>query len=249
MLRPRVIPCLLLLDQKLVKTRGFRDPSYVGDPCNALNIFNNKEVDEVVVLDISPGPRSGPDLEYLRKLASECFMPLCYGGHVSALSHIHDLFRLGLEKVSLNTALLENQSLVREACERFGSQSIVASIDVIQENGRYLTYSRRQAAGIEPAEETARRAEQLGVGEIFLNSVDRDGTMAGYDLDLATSICQTVSIPVILCGGASGLDDFQKALRCGVSGCAAGSFFVYRGKHRAVLISYPNSGQLASLYS
>lgn len=247
MLRPRIIPCLLLDNQRLVKTVGFREPGYVGDPVNALNIFNNKEVDEVIVLDISRERRGAPDFGYIAKLTSECFMPLCYGGFVSNLDQIGELFRLGLEKVSLNTALLENPDLVCAAADRFGSQSIVASIDVVLENGHYLTWCRARQRGLEPALDTALRAQKLGAGEIMLNNVDRDGTMVGYDLDLARSVCQAVSIPVILCGGAGSLDDFHKGLEAGASACAAGSFFVYKGKHRAVLISYPRREQLARL--
>jgi cyclase len=215
---------------------------YVGDPINVLRILNQKEVDEVVVLDICASRRCrSPDLAFIEELTSECFMPLCYGGGVTSVEEMRRLFRAGVEKVAVNSAGCGNLGLFRAAAAEFGSQSVVASIDV----GRRLWGGRqvfvaggRRATGQDPVE-YARAATAAGAGEILLGSIERDGTMSGYDLELIASVSSAVEVPVIAVGGASGLDDLKAALARGADACAAGSLFVFQGPNRAVLIRYP----------
>lgn len=237
----RVIPFLLLREGNLVKTRKFADPKYIGDPVNAVRIFNEKEVDELVLLDISATPGGqGPDIDLVSDIASEAFMPIGYGGGITSMDQIEALFGAGVEKVSLNSALFENHGLVAEAARVFGSQSVIASIDVKKGLfGSYSVYSqggrRKQAA--DPVDH-AKRLEDLGVGEIIVQSIDRDGTMAGYDLALVEKIAKSVAVPVVGMGGAGTADHLREGLRAGASAVGAGSMFVYQGTHRAVLISY-----------
>lgn len=244
MLKTRVIPCLLLKGQGLVKTIRFKDPTYIGDPINAVKIFNEKEVDELTFLDITATiEKRSPNFQVIRNIASECFMPLGYGGGITRLSEIDTLFSIGIEKVIINSALLKKDSLLTDASIKFGSQSIVASIDVKKKfwgkNEVYIN-SGKVATGIDAAE-YAKRCEQAGAGEILLNSIDRDGTMKGYDTDLLKKITSNVSIPVIACGGAGNTGHFSEAVtEGGASAVAAGSMFVFQGIHRAVLISYPS---------
>ena len=251
MLRTRVIPCLLVQGQRLVKTVGFRDPRYLGDPINAVRIFNEKEVDELVVLDIiATIERRAPNLRLISELASECFMPLAYGGGIRSLEHLQSIFSLGVEKVVINSEAAARPALVREAAGRFGSQSVIVSIDAKKKwLGGYevRTRSGRLGTGLDPAR-FARDMENAGAGEIFLNSIDRDGTMQGYDLELIRAVSQAVSIPVIACGGAGSLADLAAAVKQGsASAVAAGSMFVFHGKHRAVLINYPSRRELESV--
>lgn len=251
MLKPRVIPCLLMMDGSLVKTRTFKDPVYVGDPINAIRIFNEKEVDELVLLDISATSQwREPDFERIAEIASECFMPVAYGGAVRTLDQVRKLLRLGVEKVVVNTALHANPKFVREAAETFGSQAIVASIDVRKKLfGRYevFTESATKPTGLEPVA-FAKQLEEAGVGEIFLTAVDQDGTMSGYDLELIAKVTNAVSIPVIASGGAGDLQHFKQAVSVsGASAVAAGAMFVFHGKHRAVLISYPSPTALQKI--
>ena len=252
MLRNRVIPCLLLSGRGLVKTTGFRKPKYVGDPVNAVRIFNEKEVDELLLLDIAASREGrGPQLELIQDIARECFMPIAYGGGVSDIDTIAKLFQLGVEKVALNTAAFANPALVEQAAKRFGSQSIIVSMDVKRRIlGRYeiKTVSGTRSISLSPQEQ-AKQMESLGAGEILVNSIDRDGTMAGYDIDLVRTVTQAVTVPVIACGGAGRLEDFAEAIRAGASAVAAGSMFVFQGRHRAVLITYPEYGQLERLLS
>ncbi|MGE0756150.1 MAG: AglZ/HisF2 family acetamidino modification protein [Pirellulaceae bacterium] len=243
MYRTRVIPCLLLKDGGLVKTVRFTKPRYVGDPINAIRIFNEKEVDELVVLDImATRQRREPPYEQIAEIASECFMPVCYGGGITQLCQIERILKLGIEKISLNSALVERPELVAEAARAFGSQSIVASLDVKSTwlgGERVYVRGGRSRTSFDPIT-WARRVESLGAGEILLNSIDRDGTMSGFDLALTRRVADAVAIPVIGCGGAGGIDDLVAAVRDGrASAAAAGSLFVFHGKHRAVLISYP----------
>lgn len=245
MLAVRLMPCLLLRNAGLVKTIRFADPSYVGDPVNAVRIFNDKEVDELVLLDIYAtieGKR--PPFKTIREIASECFMPVAYGGGIRSLEDIREIFSLGVEKVVINSHAVENPAFIQDAAERFGSQSIVASIDAKRSRWRreYRVYTRggKTDTGLSPVDWAA-QLEALGAGEIFLNSIDRDGTMEGFDLDLIRQITQTVQIPVIACGGAGKLDDLRLAVVEGAaSGVAAGSMVVYHGRHRAVLINFPS---------
>jgi cyclase len=249
----RVIPCLLLRNRGLVKTIKFRKPKYVGDPINAIRIFNDKAVDELVFLDttVTVEHRS-PNFELISEIAEECFMPICYGGGVSKLDQVERLFRLGVEKVAINTAAIEDRELVRSAASTFGSQSIVVSLDVKRNrfgNYRVFTHGGSLNTRLDPLA-VAIEMEQLGAGEILLNSIDRDGTMAGYDLNLTRSVAERVGVPVIACGGAGKLDDFLLAVNEGkASAVAAGSFFVFQGPHQAVLITYPTSAQLKELWA
>jgi cyclase len=248
MLGVRVIPVLLLAEDGLVKTVRFRAPAYVGDPLNAVRIFNEKEVDEIVVLDTRAGPGGrGPDFDRVAGIAGECFMPLCCGGGVRTLDEIGRLVSLGVEKVSLNTAAVEDPGLVERAAARFGSSTIVVSLDVRRGllGGRSVwTRGATRDAKEEPVA-LARRMERAGAGEILLTSVDRDGRMEGYDLDLVAAVAAAVSVPVIACGGAGSLADLHRAFAAGASAAAAGSLFVFQGPHRAVLISYPTPEEFA----
>lgn len=251
MLKPRVIPCLLLRGRGLYKTVKFTDPKYVGDPVNAVKIFNEKEVDELILLDITATPEQrGPNYALIEDIASECFMPLSYGGGVTSMDQVRRLHRLGVEKVSLNTAAFNDRQLVREACDTFGSSSVIAAIDVRKTLfGKYEVWTGcgRVNTKVDPvgyAEELA----ELGVGEILVNSIDRDGAMAGYDLPLLTKIAARVDTPVIACGGAGSLEHIREVLTgAQVSAVAAGSLFVFHGKHKAVLINYPSPGELEGL--
>lgn len=245
MLKTRVIPCLLLKNEGLVKTVQFKHPKYVGDPINAVKIFNEKEVDELVFLDTTATIENRkPPIKLISEIATECFMPFCYGGGIRTIEDIAELFKLGVEKVSLNSSAVENPSLISRAADMFGNQSIVVSIDVKKNLfGKYrvFTHGGKRASKHDPVE-FAVRMQEAGAGELFLNSIDRDGTMQGYDLDLIRRVSAAVSIPVIACGGAGSLDDFAAAVKQGgASAVSAGSLFVFQGKNRAVLITYPST--------
>jgi cyclase len=243
MLAARLIPCLLLKGAGCVKTVRFRKPTYLGDPVNIVRIFNDREVDELVVLDIDATPESrSPQSALLSDLAGECFMPLCYGGGVRGLEDIERLFALGMEKVAINTQAVLNPVLVESAARQFGSQSIVVSIDVKSDllgRRRVVTHGGRRSHALDPVAH-AREMEGRGAGEVLLNAVDRDGVMRGYDLDLIRGVAAAIRVPVIACGGAGSLEDAARALRAGASAAAAGSLFSFAGPHRAVLISYPD---------
>lgn len=247
MLRHRVIPCLLLRQGGLVKTRKFANPKYVGDPINAIRIFNEKEVDELIVLDIEAS-RQGrePDYALIEQFASECFMPLCYGGGVSNVEQARRLFSLGVEKVSVQTAALRDLDLLGRLASTFGSQSVVASIDVRSDwLGRRRLYSSTTGRADDRSWiDYLGRVEQTGAGEVLLNAVDRDGEMRGMDNDLIQEAARRVRIPLVAAGGVGSLDDIVGGLRHGASGIAAGSFFVYHGPHRAVLITYPGPDEM-----
>lgn len=248
----RLIPCLLLEHGKLVKTRKFGQGRYVGDPINAVKIFNDKEVDELVFLDIcATREKHAPDFEYLKKITAQCFMPLCYGGGVTNLEEMKELFRIGFEKVAINTASYKNIQLLREASKIFGSQSIVGAMDV------GTTFLGKKVVKIMNGKvkteytplEYALRLEEAGVGEIFFNSITRDGTMEGYDYQLIEEISEKLSIPVIACGGAGKLEDCKKAIDSGASAAAAGSIFVFWGKNQAILINYPDAKEINRLFN
>ena len=252
MLSHRVIPCLLVSQGGLVKTRQFKQPKYVGDPINAVRIFNDKEVDELMVLDIDASKEGrGPNFELVEELAGECFMPLCYGGGIRTADEARQLFSLGVEKVCLQSAVLRDPSIVREIADRSGEQSVVVSIDVKRgRDGQSQAYS---AAGISlPTtdwRELMKRALEMGAGEIVLNSVDRDGTLSGYDLELIAEASPLSEAPIIALGGAGSPGDFRAAVDAGASAVAAGAYFVFYGPHRAVLITYPRPGELRALWS
>ncbi len=247
--KTRVIPVLLLRGRGLVKTVKFKDARYIGDPLNSVRIFNEKEVDELVFLDITATPeKRGPNFDLLRDIAGEAFMPMAYGGGLTSMEQVRQVFSLGFEKVIFNAAAFSRPEVIGEAVSVYGAQSIVGCMDVRRTLlGRYelCTHSGavRQAGGLR---EHLARLEQLGVGEILVNAVDRDGTQSGYDLKLLREVSDAVSVPVIACGGAGGIADFVAAVReGGVSAVAAGSLFVFVGPHRAVLINYPDRKALA----
>ena len=250
MVRTRIIPLLLLKNQGLVKTVKFKNPTYIGDPINAVRIFNDKEVDELVFLDITATvEQRPPPFDLIAKIASECFMPFCYGGGIYTVDHVTQLFSLGVEKVALNTVAARNAKFVREIAAIAGSQSVVVSIDVKRNwFGQYhvIIESGTRSTGRDPVE-FAKEIEQAGAGEILLNSINRDGTMTGYDVELIRRVSGAVTIPIVAAGGARGVPDFAEAIQAGASAVAAGSMFVFTGKHRAVLISYPSIEELISL--
>ena len=252
-MRPRIVPCLLLRNTGLVKTTRFRDPVYLGDPINILRIFNDKEADEIALLDITAS-REGraPDVAFIERLASECFMPLCYGGGVRTIEQMRAIFLAGVEKIAVNSAAASDPTLLRAAADRFGSQSVIVSIDVRRSFwGRSQVWlaARATALDVEP-EAYAAAAQEAGAGEILLQSVDRDGTMKGYDLELVRRVTSAVDIPVIACGGAGGIGDLVAVVRQGGAAAAgAGSMFVFQGRHRAVLINTPSDDELRRAFS
>lgn len=237
----RIIPVLLLSDSGMVKTKKFNSPIYVGDPINAVRIFNAKEVDEIIILDIDATRYGkGPNFERIEQIASEAFMPLGYGGGVNTTQQMERLFRIGIEKVVINTAIHENPRLLHEASMIFGSQSIVASIDVKKDFlGRYNVYSRcgNKKEDIDLNSYISFVQEQ-GAGEIILNSIDKDGTMSGYDLKLISKVSVKLNVPLVALGGAGSVKHFDEALQAGASSVSAGSLFIFHGRHNAVLLSY-----------
>jgi imidazole glycerol-phosphate synthase subunit HisF len=251
MLRPRVIPCLLIHDGGLVKTAGFKNPKYVGDPINAVKIFNEKEADELTVLDIDATARGRePDYQTIAHLAAECRMPLAYGGGVRSPEQAKRIIALGVEKVCLSAAAVQRPAVISEIAEAVGRQSVVVVIDAKKKllgGWEVFTHNGRRPSGRSPAE-FAREAEAMGAGEIVLNSIDRDGEMKGYDLALASQLRDAVHVPLTVLGGAGSLADIrQLILECGTVGAAAGSLFVFKGPYRAVLINYPRQAQKEDL--
>jgi cyclase len=253
-LRPRIIPCLLVKNGGLVKTVRFDNPKYVGDPINAVRIFNEKEVDELIVADIDATVRGRePDHTMIRNLAAECRMPLCYAGGVRTPEQVERIINLGVEKVGISSAALQTPELISESAKRVGNQSIVVVLDVKKDGlpGRYevLTHNGTRKTGLDPVE-FAKRAEALGAGEILINSIDRDGEMKGYDLDLVDQVRDAVSLPLSVLGGAGSVADIEGLIRhYGIIGAAAGSLFVFKGRYRAVLINYPSRDEKDALYS
>ncbi len=245
----RIIPCLLLRNAGFVKTRGFKDPVYLGDCFNTVRLFNEKEADELLLLDITATPAGRPpNFDLLHDIAGECFMPVAYGGGIRSMDDMRRLFKAGFEKVGLNTEAARNPGLIECAAKEFGSQSVIVSIDVRRRMfGRYEVFINggRQGTGMDPVT-AAKRATDMGAGEILLTSIDRDGAMEGYDLELLRKVADAIPVPLIACGGAGSLRDFRDALQHGgASAVAAGSFFVFMGRHRAVLITYPSQVDLA----
>lgn len=252
MLKHRVIPCLLLRNGGLVKTQRFAQPKYVGDPINAIRIFNDKEVDELIVLDIEASKQHRePDYALIEQFAGECFMPLCYGGGIRSVAQAQQLFALGIEKVCIQSAALEDPTLIRRLVDRFGSQAVVASIDVKR---NWLGKPRLYAAATgrmldQPWLAYMQHVVALGAGEVFLNAVDLDGTMQGVDLALIRAAAPQLAVPLIASGGVGSLVDIKAATDAGASAVAAGAFFVFHGPHRAVLITYPLYQELEALWS
>ncbi|MFH6597905.1 AglZ/HisF2 family acetamidino modification protein [Ectopseudomonas khazarica] len=251
MLKHRIIPALLLRESGLVKTQRFGKHKYIGDPVNAIRIFNEKEVDELILLDIDAS-RQGrePNYDLIESVAAECFMPFGYGGGISSIEQARRLFAFGVEKVVLQTAALAYPGLIREIAQRFGSQSVVVSLDIKRDwFGRYRLWSSSHRKALNGDWlDSLKLLVEAGAGEVLLNSVDRDGTLQGYDLRLIEIAAHAVGIPVIALGGAGSLQDFRLATDSGASAVAAGSLFVMQGPHRAVLISYPNYSELESLF-
>jgi imidazole glycerol-phosphate synthase subunit HisF len=251
MIRPRIIPALLIKDEGLVKTRKFQKPRYIGEPINAVKIFNGKEVDELVILDISAGITSkGPNFKLIKNIAAESFMPFGYGGGISNISEIEQLFSLGVEKVILNSAAYFNSDLISEASEIYGNQSIVVSVDFkkryLRGYGVYVNGGRRNVSN--NLVEYVQLMEHYGAGEILLTSIDNDGMMAGYDIEVIRKVSEAVKIPVVACGGAGNIEHLHNVINNGKSSAAAaGSMFIYNGVHRAVLINYPEYKKLLEI--
>lgn len=252
MLRPRILPCLLLRGTGLVKTIQFKNPTYVGDATNAVRIFNKKEADELIFLDITATRESKkPPFQAISLISDECFMPLAAGGGVRNISDVKALLQAGAEKVIINTFAVENPSFIKEAAKNVGSQSIVVSIDVRKKsNGSYEVYTRggTKPTGLNPVN-FARLMQEMEAGEIMINSIDRDGMMKGYDLRLVRMVADAVNIPVIACGGAGKLSDFRDVTMEGhASAVAAGSLFVFYGQRRGVLVNFPTKQELVQIF-
>ncbi|PCJ78505.1 MAG: imidazole glycerol phosphate synthase subunit HisF [Flavobacteriales bacterium] len=250
---PRVIPVLLLKNAGLVKTVKFKEPKYVGDPLNAVKIFNEKEVDELVFLDITATVKNmPPPLKLLSEIASECFMPFCYGGAIRTIEDIKQITNSGVEKVSINNYAVENPDFIEKAATIFGSSTIVISIDVKKNFwGKYEVYTKggKNNTKLDPVK-FAVEMNKRGAGEILLNSIDRDGTQAGFDIELVKKVSCEVDVPVIACGGSGSVEHLAEAIKDGgASAVAAGSQFVFHGKHRAVLINYPSQQELKAAFS
>ncbi|MCT2564653.1 AglZ/HisF2 family acetamidino modification protein [Chryseobacterium herbae] len=244
MLRPRIIPCLLVHDKGLVKTEHFKNPRYLGDPMNAVRIFNEKEVDELIILDIDATVEGrGPDFRMIEHWAEECRMPLCYGGGVTTVEQAQRIFSLGVEKIAFSAGAINNPDIIREISEKVGSQSVVVVLDVKKKIfGGYEVYTHngKKATGKSPFE-LIKKFEQLGAGEIVINSIDKDGEMKGYDVKLIEASRNETTLPLTAIGGAGKLEDVGELIsKFGIIGAAAGSLFVFKGKLKAVLINYPN---------
>lgn len=248
MLRPRIIPCLLVHDKGLVKTVSFKSPKYVGDPINAVKIFNEKESDELIVLDIDASVNGAePDYKLISTLAMECRMPLCYGGGIRTVAQAKQIISLGVEKIALSSAAVENPELISRIAEEVGRQSVVVVLDVkkrmfSKDYDVYIHNGRKNTK--RNALEMAQQMEALGAGEIVINSIDNDGQMKGYDITFAQKIRDAVAIPITILGGAGSLQDVEALVgACGVIGASAGSLFVFKGTYKAVLINYPTVAQ------
>lgn len=251
MLRPRITPCLLISEGGLVKTVGFKAPKYVGDPINAVKIFNEKEADELIVLDIDATTQGrAPNERLISQFAVECRMPLCYGGGISNVEQVKRIIGLGVEKISLGAAAIESPDLIAATAREIGSQSVVVVLDVKKvARGGYevCTHNGTRGTGLHPVA-AARAAEERGAGEILVNCIDHDGVMKGYDLELAVMVREATRLPMSVLGGAGSLADMRALIeRCGVIGAAAGSLFVFKGTYRAVLINYPGHAQKEEL--
>lgn len=251
MLRPRIIPCLLVHDRGLVKTEHFKNPRYLGDPMNAVRIFNEKEVDELIILDIDATVEGrGPDFKLIENWAEECRMPLCYGGGVTTVEQAQRIFSLGVEKIAFSAGAINNPDLIKEISEKVGSQSIVVVLDVKKKLfGGYEVYTHngKKATGKSPFD-LIKKFEDLGAGEIVINSIDKDGEMKGYDMKLVEAARKETTLPLTAIGGAGKIEDIGELInKFGIIGAAAGSLFVFKGKLKAVLISYPNFTDKESL--
>ncbi len=244
MLRPRIIPCLLVKDKGLVKSKQFKDYRYLGDPMNAVRIYNEKEVDELTILDIDASVlNKEPDLKMIKDIAEECRMPLCYGGGIKTVRQVEQIFCLGVEKIAISSAVIHHPKLITEIAATVGSQSVVVILDVKKKIfGGYEVYinNGKTSTGKNPID-LIKEIQDLGAGEIVINNIDNDGMMKGYDLNLLEKVREASILPLTALGGAGKLDDIGKLIaKFGIIGAAAGSLFVYKGKLNGVLINYPN---------
>ncbi|MDA2935700.1 AglZ/HisF2 family acetamidino modification protein [Patescibacteria group bacterium AH-259-L05] len=250
MLMKRVMPCLLLKDLSLVKTIKFKNENYIGDPINTIRIYNNLEVDELVFLDIdATNENRKPPFKLISEITNECFMPMAYGGGIRNIDDMRQIFSLGVEKIVICSYAVENPDFIRKASSLFGSQSIVVSIDVKKKLGgkyRVYTHSGTKPTKLNPID-FASQMEKIGAGEILLNSIDQDGTMEGYDLNLIKQVSSSITIPLIACGGAGKIEHLEQSTKSGASAVAAGSLFVYQGLNRAVLINFPERKELQNI--
>ena len=251
MLKHRIIPALLLKNGGLVKTTKFSNPKYIGDPINAIRIFNTKEVDEIMVLDIDASKLNRePNYALIEQFAGECFMPLSYGGGIRSMEQASRIFKLGVEKITIQTAAIEDMNLIRKLSDRFGSSSVVVSVDVKRDwlqRPHLFQSSTGENSSLNWLNFT-KQAVEAGAGEILLNAVDKDGTLQGPDLNLIQLASKEISAPLIAIGGISSLQDIKAVVNVGASAVAAGAFFVFHGPHRAVLITYPQYKELVSLF-
>lgn len=251
MLYPRIIPCLLVHNKGLVKTIKFKDPKYVGDPINAVKIFNEKEADELMVLDIDATRENRePDYKMIENLARECRMPLCYGGGIKTAEQAQRIFNLGVEKIAISSIAIENQQIIKEITSQVGNQSVVIVLDVKKKLfGGYDIYTHNGKNKVKvDLIKFIKEIQDLGIGEIVLNSIDHDGEMKGYDFNLIEMLKSLVHVPLTILGGAGTLDDIGQLIKkYGIIGASAGSLFVFKGKYRAVLISYPNEDEKNTL--
>lgn len=252
MLRPRIIPSLLIQDNGLVKTVNFKNPKYVGDPINAVKIFNEKEVDELAIFDIDATVKDlEPNYSLIERIANQSRMPLCYGGGVKTVGQAQKIFGLGIEKIALSSSVIQNPKLITEIADRVGSQSVIVVLDVKKKLfGGYEVYTHngKRATGINPFQ-FIEQAQKLGAGEIVINSIDQDGVMKGFDMSLVDKAREKSSLPMTFLGGAGSLEDIKKVIdKHKIIGVAAGSLFVFKGKYKAVLINYPNKSEKDLLF-
>ena len=254
MIQARVIPCLLLHRGGLVKTVKFKNPCYIGDPINAVRIFNEKEVDELILLDIDATvEKREPQYELIEDIVSEAFMPICYGGGVSHLEQVQRLFNLGIEKVAISSSAINRPRIIADGAGKFGKQSLVVPLDIrrkgIARKAVIVTHNGKISTGLN-AVDMAERMEEAGAGELIINSVDRDGLMEGYDEKIVKEISSAVNIPVVALGGAGSLKDMKDIVEnSGAAAAAAGSLFVFKGIRKGVLINYPSQEELKGLFS
>lgn len=256
MLRSRIIPCLLIHKKGLVKTVNFKNPKYVGDPINAVKIFNEKEVDELIVLDIDASVENRePNFEMIKNLATECRMPFCYGGGITTVEQAKKIIELGAEKIAISSSAIKNIRLIREIGEEVGVQSVVVVLDLKKRGflfgGGYDIYIRNGKEKVNvQLKDFINQLNEIGVGELVINSIDDDGLMQGYNNDLITLIRDWTNFPITVLGGAGSLDDIKNIIKkYKIIGVAAGSLFVFKGKYRAVLINYPNREEKARLFN
>ena len=251
MLIPRLIPVLLLKNEGLVKTNKFLNPKYVGDPINAVKIFNEKEVDEIIIIDINATKdKTGPNFDLIKQITSECFMPLCYGGGIKSIDQASKIFSLGVEKICIQNAAYNDIKFINELSKKFGSQSVVVCID-LKKNwfGKLGLFSSIKKRNIDfDWKNFIKRTIDSGAGEIMINFVDRDGTLSGMDYDTIHEVSTISNVPIIASGGLSSLNDMKSAIKAGASAVSGGAFFVFSGPHKAVLITYPSYNEIKQLF-